>query len=250
MPRALFAALLLSSACAAVEDPLVVASDLDNPPFAGVDAAGAPVGRDVGMMAMLAREIGRELEWRRMPFAQLLPAVEAGEVDIVCATIGVTPERARRVAFTVPYFRTAIAVVARAGAGEPRTLSDLAGRRVSAAAGTTSERAVRLRVPRALGVFENAKGTPALERLLAREVDAAVMDGPAADALVARSEGSLVRLAGALDVELYALALPLEDAALASSLDEALAAMSADGRLRALDARYGLEHEPGSVRFR
>jgi polar amino acid transport system substrate-binding protein len=238
--RVLLALVLVLAGCAAREDPLVVASDLDNPPFAGVGADGEPVGRDVEMMAMLARELGREVEWRRMSFAELLPAVEAGEVDVVCATIGVTPERARRVAFSAPYYRTAIAVVARAGAGEPRTLDELVGRRVSAAAGTTSERAVRRRVPGAVGVFANAKDAPVLERLLAREVDAAVMDGPAADTLVARSDGRLVRLGEDLDVELYALALPLERAALVSALDAALAALSADGRLRALDARYGL----------
>ena len=30
--------------------PLVVASDLDNMPFAGVDEQGTPIGRDVEMM--------------------------------------------------------------------------------------------------------------------------------------------------------------------------------------------------------
>ena len=129
--------------------PLRVGSDLDNAPFAFVDGSGSARGRDVEMMQELAARLGRELVWVRMPFADLLPAVEEGAVDAVCATMGITPERAERVAFTRPYYHTAIAVVVRAGDDEPTSLADLDGMRVSGAAGTTSERAVRLHLPNA-----------------------------------------------------------------------------------------------------
>jgi len=225
----LLVGLTLGGGCAtppAARPALVVASDLDNLPFAGVDADGRPIGRDVELMERLAAGIGRRVEWRRMPFAELLGAAERGEVDVVCATLGITPERAERVLFTRPYFETSIAVVVRAGppdGGEPTTLAELAGRAVAAGAGTTSERAVRLRLPEAVGVFENERETPTEQRLAAREIDAAVMDGPAADALVAASGGRLVRLAQDLDRERYALALAPGRTRLKSQLDRELA---------------------------
>ncbi|TAJ09182.1 MAG: transporter substrate-binding domain-containing protein, partial [Planctomycetota bacterium] len=37
------------------QPPIVVASDLDNPPFAFVDSRGEPAGRDIEMMNELAR---------------------------------------------------------------------------------------------------------------------------------------------------------------------------------------------------
>jgi ABC-type amino acid transport substrate-binding protein len=219
---------------------LLVASDLDNRPFAWVDEEGVPRGRDVEMMHAVAHLLHKRLEWDRRPFDQLLPALQAGEVDVVCATLGITPEREELVAFTRPYFETEIAVVVRAGAGEPDSLAALAGRKLSAGAGTTSERAVRQHLPAAVGVFENKAGLPTAERLRSREVDGAVMDGPAADALVAASGGTLRRLPESLGPERYALALPRDREALRDELNQALTVFERAGSLRRWDEKYGL----------
>lgn len=238
--------LLFLSLCAACtsgpskSSALRVASDLDNAPFAFLDEAGIARGRDVEMMEQLAARLDRELVWVRMPFADLLPAVEAGAVDAVCATIGITPERAERVAFTQTYYRTAIAVVVRAGDGEPKRLADLDGMRVSGAEGTTSERAVRMHLPNARPVAPTAKGHPAADLLLAGELDAAVADGPAADAIVRGSGGRLVRLTEDLEREDYAIVVPLGRDGLLRELDGALTALGRSGWLAALDERYGL----------
>lgn len=214
----------------------IVASDLDNLPFAGM-RDGRPVGRDVEMMEELARRADVELEWRRMPFEELFDAVERGEVDLVCATIGVTEERRRRVEFSEPYYETEIAVVCR-----HETLpGDLAGKRVGAGRGTTSEAAARRELPRAVLVLENKSGGSTLERLMSGELDAAVMDGPAADALIEASSGKLRRFERGLGPERYALVLRKEDAGLREVLDAQLGRMEGEGWMEALDRRYGLE---------
>lgn len=220
--------------------PLVVASDLDNLPFAGVAEDGTAIGRDVEMMQLLCERTGYQLEWSRMPFDQLLPKVIAGRVDVVCATLGITEERAEQVLFSRPYFDTAIAVVVRAGAGEPSTLAALAGKRVTGGLGTTSERAIRNRLKHAHGVFENKEGVSALYRLLRGEIDGAVMDGPAADKLVAESSGKLLRMVEPLDHERYALAFPKSHSAIAARFDQALEELRTSGALRGLDRRHGL----------
>jgi polar amino acid transport system substrate-binding protein len=242
LPAAAVALALAAAGCAAAPaaplEPVVVASDLDNAPFAYVGDDGRPAGRDVEMMERLAAQAGLALSWRRLPFEELLPAAEADEVDVVCATLGRTPERAERVLFTRTYFATAIAVVVRRGPGEPASLAELDGLRVAGAAGTTSERAVRARLPRAAGVFENKGGLDAGARLAAREIDAAAMDAPAAEALAARSGGALRVLPEPLAGEDYALALPKGRAALRDRLDAALLALAAEWPR--LDARHGL----------
>jgi len=222
-------------------DELVVASDLDNPPFAMVNTKLRPRGRDVEMMQELAAALDMRVRWERMPFDELLPAIEAGDVDVVCATLGVTPDRAERMLFTEPYFRTSIAVVVRASPGAPRSFAELAGRRVSAGAGTTSERALLERLPSAVPVLENEKGLSTAERLLARELDAAVMDAPAADTMVRDSNWALWTIDGSLGEELYALALPRSHGDLRERLNAALAAMVDSGRMAELNAKYGLD---------
>lgn len=219
-------------------EPIVALSDLSNLPFAGVDDAERPIGRDVEMMERLADELGRPLEWRRLPFERLLDAVVAGEGDVVCATLGITPERALRVDFSRPYYTTTISVVARAGAGEPTSLAELAGRTVYAGRGTTSERAAHLHLPDAVIAGPGEK-TSARERLDAGEVDAIVVDGPDAARLVATPGAGYVLL-GHLEQERYALALPREQRALRDALDAALEELEASGELAALNRRHGL----------
>lgn len=237
--------MLLVGACARSTpsmrpDALTVASDLDNLPFAGVDASGRAVGRDVEMMRRLAAEIGRELEWKRIAFDELLPTLERGEVDAVCATLGVTPEREQRFAFTRPYYATSIALVSRAGAFEARSIEALAGKRVAASAGTTSERAVRLHAADAVLVVESKQGSTVAERLASGDLDAAAMDAPAARALVDRSGGALELWPVALEPERYAIALRKDDRRLVDELDAALAKLEAEGALAELDLRFGV----------
>jgi len=173
----------------------------------------------------------------RMPFDELLGALEEGRADVVCATLGITPERARRVDFTRPYFETELAVLVPSQG--PRSLAELDGRRVGAGAGTTSERAVRSKLPRAIGVFENKAGRGTAERLIGGELEAAVMDGPAAEAMVAASAGRLVRLDVVLDAERYALALTRGQPGLLAALDAALEEAHESGRSAAWNEEFG-----------
>jgi ABC-type amino acid transport substrate-binding protein len=237
------AALLPACAATGGTAPLRVASDLDNKPFAYVDDRGEAAGRDVEMMRDLARRLGRPLEWVPMPFEELLPAVRDGQVDAVCATVGMTPERAREVDFTQPYFRTELLAVTRAGPGAPGSIADLSGRSVAASAGTTSERAVRLRAPAAHLVTTGEDGPTARDLLLSGQVVAVVMDGPAAEALIAASAGALARLPESFGPEAYALVLP-RGSPLRDSLDRALDDLERDGTAAHLDAAHAL-HQIG-----
>ncbi len=213
--------------------PIVVGSDLDNAPFAWIEDDGRPAGRDVEMMERIAVLIGREFAWRRLPFGELLDACAAGEVDVVCATLGVTPERARSVRFTRGYFETQLAVVVRAD-GPLETLDDLVGRRVGAGPGTTSEKALFERLRFSHPVL--AAGAASLFETGA--VDAVVLDAPAAQALVAASGGRLRRLPESLAPETYALAVAPDEPLLRADLDRALAVLKSSGTLAHLDAKY------------
>ncbi|MEM7311090.1 MAG: ABC transporter substrate-binding protein [Planctomycetota bacterium] len=232
---ALVLLLLLCVACAPLGTsgsprPLVCASDLDHPPFASVDDSGAPVGFEVDLMHDLAAELGRPLVWRRLPFVELLPAVEAGAVDLACATLGATPERAERMLLSRPYFRTRIALLALAGpegerSGAPAALD---GRPVGFAAGTTAEDAVRSGLPAAQAV-PLGKGESPVEALESGRAVAVAVDGPDADLWAERP--GLTVLPFALGAEDYVLAVAPGRVDLVRALDRVLARWDASGRL-------------------
>lgn len=230
------------AACASPRrhDALVVACDFDNPPFAFVAADGALVGRDVEMMERIAQEVGLTLEWRKLPFDALLDAVVAEDVDAACATLGITEERERIVAFSTPYYETRIACLVRAGADEPTTLADLDGRKVAAGRGTTSEAALTSVLPRAIAVVTAKAPKPTRERLRLKEIDAAVMDGPDADDLAAAHPDAFRVIDKPLAVERYAIALTRTNGALKEKVDAAIERLRTSGWLDSLDDRWGL----------
>jgi polar amino acid transport system substrate-binding protein len=219
-----------------------VLSDFDNPPFsAWNEGAAEPEGLEPDLMRELAARLGRPISWSRRPFAGLLASVAAHDGDVVAATVGITAERAQRVAFSGPYHHTSIAVLVRSGAGEPQTLTALAGKPVGAGRGTTSEDAVRRALPDAVPVLDRKDDRTFEQLLLDRTIAAAVMDAPAADRLVRARGGALVRLAQDLGAERYAFAVARDRADLLAAIDDLLADLASDGRLDALKQRHGVE---------
>jgi ABC-type amino acid transport substrate-binding protein len=100
---------------------------------------GNPAGFEYEILAYYARAKGRPLQvvWVA-DFEQMLTRLLEGEGDVVAATLTATPERARQVDFSAPYFPVRVMLV------EPRnertgSLGELAGATVATIRGTTYE---------------------------------------------------------------------------------------------------------------
>lgn len=222
--------------------PLVVVSDFDNPPFSSwPEGAAEPEGLEPDIVREIAATVGRPVRWDRRPFGELLSAVAAGEGELIAATLGITAERAKLVAFSRPYFQTSIAVVVRAGPGEPASLADLAGERVGASRGTTSEAALLRALPRAVAVLDPEDGLSLEALLRAGSIRAAVMDAPVADRLVRAEPRVLRRLTPDLAEEPYGFAVALAAKDLLATIDRVLVALEAGGRMDELRQRHGVE---------
>jgi polar amino acid transport system substrate-binding protein len=153
----------------------------------------------------------------------------------------VTPERSQRVHFSRPYFTTELVVLVREEPSAPASLNALDGRKVAGAPGTTSERAIRQLLPHAVGVFDSFADRTSADRLLAGEVDAVVMDGPAAEAALSAHPGRMRRLPGLFTTEHYALALPRNRGALKDQIDACLRTLEIGGSLERFNGQYGLK---------
>lgn len=78
-------------------------------PWAMPAKRGGHVGYDIDLGVKIAKDMGVRAEFKVYEWKDIIPALEAGEVDIVAAGIVVTPQRALRINFTQP--------VAQSGAG-------------------------------------------------------------------------------------------------------------------------------------
>ncbi len=110
--------LVFATACAHTNSGTMTSSGLDRiaqsgvlrvgtaanmPPLNMVDKSGVPMGLDVDLASYIAGAMGVELSLVIKPFPDLLPALEAGEVDMVISGMTITPERNMKVAFAGPY---------------------------------------------------------------------------------------------------------------------------------------------------
>ena len=90
---------------AAAGTALRVAVSSDNPPLAYA-ADGKAVGIEVDLSRLLQAELGVSLELHLMPSADVVPALERGDVDIAMAGLVITPALEKRVTFARPYLHS------------------------------------------------------------------------------------------------------------------------------------------------
>jgi polar amino acid transport system substrate-binding protein len=92
------------SACGQNDDVLRVAMDLRYPPFETVNTSNEPEGISVDIALAFGEYLGVEVEIVNTEFSSIIPALEAGEVDIAIASMSITEARKVSVDFSEPYF--------------------------------------------------------------------------------------------------------------------------------------------------
>ena len=150
----------------------------DSPPLTMRDKDGKLMGLEVELIQEMADAMNLKVRFVELPFAQLIPALERGEIDVAFAGMTITPERNARVAFAGPYFISGNTLLARkrelAETEDPAKLDD-AKLSFAALDGSTSAAFVRAHMPKAklVPVRDNDAGVKAL---LAGEVDGLISD--------------------------------------------------------------------------
>ena len=71
-------------------------------PWAMPTKRGGHVGYDIDLADKIAKDMGVRAEFKQYEWKDILPALEAGEVDMIANGIVVTPQRALRISFTDP----------------------------------------------------------------------------------------------------------------------------------------------------
>ncbi|HET9766742.1 MAG TPA: transporter substrate-binding domain-containing protein [Thermoanaerobaculia bacterium] len=200
---------------------------------------GAYEGLDYELVAGFARTLGVRLRVVAKPrFIELIPALLAGEGDLIASTMSITPEREEQVDFTKAYFPVVTMALARKGSGLSG-LASLAGKRVGVPPGTTLEaRAAKMGFAAVTG---NARGAAEAVRVLANdEVDVVLMESSLALPVLAR-EPRLELVATLPEVEQYGIAVP-PGSDLRSALDSFLVSTRNGRSFYQLVLRYLGEH--------
>lgn len=110
----------------------------DKKPFGYVDENGEYQGYDVYFGNRIAKDLGVKVKYIPVEAASRVEVLATGKVDLVLANFTVTPERAEKVDFALPYMKVALGIVSPESAliTAPEQLN---GKTLIIAKGTTAE---------------------------------------------------------------------------------------------------------------
>ncbi|MEE9912839.1 MAG: ABC transporter permease subunit [Deltaproteobacteria bacterium] len=216
------------------------ATNSDSAPFVYVKN-GKLVGYDIEVAMMVASKLGKKLEIMDMDFAAIIPSLVSGKTDMAGDFITITPERAKSVLFSIPYYQggtiVVIAADSAAGVESPVTaLSDLAGKKVGIVTGSAYDSVLKSKNPQAVPEYFNNFPDQA-EALKARKIAAFLIDEPMARDIMNHTDGVTV-LKELLTSDGYAFALSRSRSRLQKEINAVLREMKEDGTLKKIDARW------------
>lgn len=90
-------------------------------------------GYDLQIAALLAEELGLDLEIVKLEWDGLPPALESGMIDAIIAGMTATPERSKQIDFSDSYYESDLVLVTRADSeyADAKSLDDFTGARVT-----------------------------------------------------------------------------------------------------------------------
>ena len=222
---------------------LVVGTAGSMPPLNMTTKDGKVVGIEPDLARYIAGAMGVELRIETMAFADLLPALEAGKVDMVLSNMTITPKRNLSAAFVGPYYVSGKAFLTKKETiALAREAEDVNSVEVTLAAlkDSTSQYFVQEAIPDAkLVTTENYDAAVAMVR--SGEVHALVADYPICLVSVFRyPEEGLLTVVTPLTYEPIGIAIPPNDPLLVNWLENFLDTMKVSGNLESI-ADYWLE---------
>lgn len=117
---------------------LRVAIDLAVPPYGMRDSQQQATGSDMETAQLLAKDLGLALEIVPTNGASRIALLQANKADVVISSLSVTPERERVILFSRPYAGI-LSVVGAPKSLEVKKATDLEGKTIGTARGTTND---------------------------------------------------------------------------------------------------------------
>ena len=226
---------------------LIVGSDVSYPPQEYKDPAGNPVGMDIDIAAELASRMGLTLKVQDFKFDDIIPALNAGQFDIVVSAMTITDDRKKVVDF-VPYFEAGQAIlVAKGNPAGIKALEDLSGKTAAVQQGTTEETTLKDLNAKLetdgkpkVTVLTYPADTDAVDQLRIGRVDATLHDSPVA-AYYAKLNPAFEVAVPNFDSAPEGIVVAKTNPDMFKAVESAVNAMQADGTLDAIKGKWGVK---------
>ncbi len=220
---------------------LLVGTAGSMPPLNMTTREGEVIGLEPDIARFIADSMGVRLTMKTMPFDQLLPALERGEIDMIMSDMTMTGKRNLKVAFVGPYFISGKSILTKnAGIAAISNGRDLnkPGISLTALSGSTSQQVIQGLLPKAR--FVPAQDyNQAVKMILDNKVDAMVADYPICLISVYRfPDDSLATTLKPFTYEPIGIAIPANDPLLVNWLNNFFISFKGSGELERLTGKW------------
>jgi len=214
---------------------LVVGLSADYAPYefhAMVDGQDQIVGFDISIAQKIADDMGVDLHIEELGFDALLGALKTGKIDLIISGMSPTPERLQEVDFSDPYMNAQQRLVVRKEDQDKYTnIDQFEGVPVSVQKQTTQEELANNELTGAK-VTSLQKTSDVVMNLKNHKVDAAILEGPVAEAYVDENDDlALSNLDFENGDKETAVALPKDAPRLSESINNSIQTINDEGLL-------------------
>jgi polar amino acid transport system substrate-binding protein len=216
---------------------LKVAVPQDFPPFGSVSVDMKPLGYDIDVAELLAKELGVKLELVPVTSANRIPYLTTRKVDLVISSLGKNPEREKVIDFSVAYapfyngvFGPASQKVAKA--------EDLAGKTVGVTRGAVEDIELAKIAPATASIkrYDDNNGT--ISAFLSGQVELVATGNVVAAAIIARNPPKRPEVKFLIKDSPCFIGLNKGEARLLEAVNAAVAKVKKDGRLDAVAVKW------------
>ena len=142
---------------------------VDFPPYGLMNPQNQPDGYDADVAKLLAQDLNLKLQLIPVTGPNRIPYLLSGQVDVLVASLGITPERAKSVDFSEPYAAISIGVY---GTDDVKIAKpeDLAGKTIAVARASTQDTAVTKVAPPTATIRRFDSDAASLQALISGQV--------------------------------------------------------------------------------
>ena len=220
---------------------LVVGTAADMPPLNMTTKEGQIIGLEVDIASLFAGGMGVKLTLTQVKFNDLLPALEAGQVDMVLSGMTILPERNLRTAFVGPYFASGKSILTKAANADALSDSEKINnpdKVLVTLKGSTSQLFVERVFPKAKLVLTDDYDQ-AVAMVRDDKAHAMVADYPICQVSVFRyPDAKLATLKNPISYEPLGIALPAGDPLLVNLVQNMLSTLEKSGELELLMQKW------------
>ena len=245
MKKLLLTTALIALGSAAAADTVRVGIAAEPyPPFAAPDAAGNWVGWEVDMIGAVCAAAELTCEITPTAWDGIIPALLAGRIDAIMASMSITEDRLQTIAFSDPYYNTPTVIVGQRDIQMDATPEGLAGHVLGVQVSTIHQTYAQAYFEGATELRAYQTQDEANQDLAAGRIDATQADSLALDEFLATDAGACCEVKGVVAMDEAILGsgvgvgLRQGEDALREAFNRGIAAILENGTYDEITARY------------